>query len=305
MLTLKALQKIESTEIDLSTVDIHSVATLMQEVLWCCEERIMPKKVWRQINYTTCSLNELMPYLSKNAICLLLKIIDFLTQVMCYKNDNDMSAYRLGEAMGKVTLGPTDCGPILAEKAGHFLTCLIIEHASQKPTCLFKSETTLAKAKFYNRSIYKVQRRNQDWLVYTQEALYALMENTYVQEPFSEEPYLSIFSSQLDPCYALVSPMMFRLVDRAIHPEPEEYLEPIFSNDTIDRHVQTAFDTFVPLLDKPVPCIQEHRSSFGKTMKTYIEKRIPLSIGHKTTKKHDQVKNIVKKVFKIVPIKKS
>jgi hypothetical protein len=37
------------------------VATLMQDTLWCCQERIVPKKVWRVINYES----KLTPTLKK------------------------------------------------------------------------------------------------------------------------------------------------------------------------------------------------------------------------------------------------
>lgn len=51
MLLLKVFRKQHCIGDDLAHVSIHSVATLMQDTLWCCQERIVPKKVWRVINY--------------------------------------------------------------------------------------------------------------------------------------------------------------------------------------------------------------------------------------------------------------
>lgn len=51
VLLLKVFRKQHCTPDDLTHVSIHSVATLMQDTLWCCQERIVPKKVWRVINY--------------------------------------------------------------------------------------------------------------------------------------------------------------------------------------------------------------------------------------------------------------
>lgn len=60
-----------------------------------------------------------------------MEILDFLVELMQHKDKNLMAAYYLGEAMGKVTLGPADCDPIIAEKASHFMTRLIIEHSKR------------------------------------------------------------------------------------------------------------------------------------------------------------------------------
>lgn len=51
VLLLKVFRKQHCIADDLAHVSIHSVATLMQDTLWCCQERIVPKKVWRVINY--------------------------------------------------------------------------------------------------------------------------------------------------------------------------------------------------------------------------------------------------------------
>lgn len=172
---------------------------------------------------------------------------------MRYKDDNQMDAYHLGEAMGKVTLGPPDCDPIIAEKAGHFLTRMIIEHSKtihgEKKRLLFrvdsgfawpssaaitakrlpmsKSEAARAKAKSYNRLITKIHKRNYDWVSNANVALYAMLENDYEPEPADSfaEPYLSIFSKHLDPSHAIQSPVLFRLVteaSKAIEPIPED-----------------------------------------------------------------------------------
>lgn len=169
---------------------------------------------------------------------------------MRHKDSNQMDAYHLGEAMGKVTLGPTDCDPIIAEKAGHFLTRMIIEHSKtihgEKKRLLFrvdsgfawppsaiatknlpmsKSEAARAKAKSYNRLITKIHKRNYDWISNANVALYAMLEDDYEPEPSNSfsEPYLSIFSKHLDPSQAISSPVLFRLVteaSKAIEPIP-------------------------------------------------------------------------------------
>lgn len=51
VLLLKVFRKQQCTAEDLVHVSIHSVATLMQDTLWCCQERIVSRKVWRTINY--------------------------------------------------------------------------------------------------------------------------------------------------------------------------------------------------------------------------------------------------------------
>ncbi|CAO3599628.1 unnamed protein product [Absidia cylindrospora] len=129
ILLLKVFRQQNCTADDLIPVSIHSVATLMQDTLWCCQERIVPKKVWKIINYETCTLPNLSKVLTKKGEALLIEILDFLVELMQHKTNNLMDAYHLGEAMGKVTLGPADCDPIIAEKAGHFMTRLIIEHS--------------------------------------------------------------------------------------------------------------------------------------------------------------------------------
>ncbi|ORZ09160.1 hypothetical protein BCR42DRAFT_455092 [Absidia repens] len=129
ILLLKVFRQQNCTADDLVPVSIHSVATLMQDTLWCCQERIVPKKVWKIINYETCTLPDLSKVLTKKGEALLIEILDFLVELMQHKTNNLMDAYHLGEAMGKVTLGPADCDPIIGEKAGHFMTRMIIEHS--------------------------------------------------------------------------------------------------------------------------------------------------------------------------------
>lgn len=198
---------------------------------------------------------------------MLVEILDFLVQVMRYKEENEMDAYHLGEAMGKVTLGPADCDPIIAEKAGHFLTRMIIEHSKstiqkekqewlfnrvdsgfatcppaspvsssnnkKQPAIISKSEAARAKAKSYNRLIKKIRTRNFDWLNNANVALYALLENDYQPEPPSlQEPYLSIFSKHLEPSDAILSPVLFRLVTEASKP-----IEPIPQDPFVNSYL--------------------------------------------------------------------
>lgn len=290
VLLLKVFRKQNCTADDLTHVSIHSVATLMQDTLWCCQERIVPKKVWRVINYETCTLNDLSRFISKRGENLLVEILDFLVQVMRHKEENQMDAYHLGEAMGKVTLGPADCDPIIAEKAGHFLTRMIIEHSktihgekqllfrvdsgfawptitTKKP--MSKSEAARAKAKSYNRLIKKIRKRNFDPLNNANIALYSLLEDDYQQDPpASQEPYLSIFSKRLEPSDAILSPVLFRLVteaSKAIEPIPQDPFANSYlfkSKSVIENQVRIAFDDFMPLIQATTPRYMDHNSSY-------------------------------------------
>lgn len=202
---------------------------------------------------------------------MLLEILDFLVQVMRYKDANQMDAYHLGEAMGKVTLGPADCDPIIAEKAGHFLTRMIIEHSKKIYndknnnleailSSMSKSEAARAKAKSYNRLIQKIHKRNDDWISIVHISLFAMMEDAYEPEPTNQygEPYLSIFSKHLDPSQAITSPVLFRLVteaSKAIEPIPRDpFAESYLFNtkkrktQTVENQIRIAFDDFMPLL---------------------------------------------------------
>jgi hypothetical protein len=225
-----------------------------------------------------CTFDDLSRYISKKGERLLVEILDFLVQVMRHKESNQMNAYHLGEAMGKVTLGPGDCDPIMAEKAGHFLTRMVIEHSKtihnekqllfridsgcvwpvvSKVNPMSKSEAAHAKAKSYNRIINKIHYRNQDWVDIASVAVYALMEGDYQEEPAHyDEPYLSIFTEKLNPEDATLSPILYRLVSEAskpIVPVPKDPFENSFlfgkrPNTRVETQVSEAFDDFVPLL---------------------------------------------------------
>ncbi|KAI8883225.1 hypothetical protein K501DRAFT_219698 [Backusella circina FSU 941] len=289
----------------------------MQDTLWCCQERIVPKKVWRVINYETCTLHDLSKFISKKGELLLIEILDFLVTIMRYKETNQMDAYHLGEAMGKVTLGPADCDPIIAEKAGHFLTRMIIEHSktmhserqqqlplkldsdlvwtqqqSRKTSPMSKSEAARAKAKSYNRIIRKIHKRNEDWLKTADVALYAMMEDCYESEPERcQEPYLSIFS-HLEPSDAILSPILFRLVTaatKATEPVPQDpfgdsYLFGKRPCKSVESQISIAFDDFVPLLKQPTlmfdPMILDpHHGKPSSVSKSHM-KIINSSISH-------------------------
>lgn len=216
------------------------------------------------VSITACTLEDLSQYITQRGENLLLEILDFLVLLMRYKDENQMDAYHLGEAMGKVTLGPADCDPIIAEKAGHFLTRMIIEHSKKRihnTMTVSKSEAARAKAKSYNRLIQKIRKRNEDWISIVHIALYAMMEDHYELEPANEyeEPYLSIFSKDLDPSQAVTSPVLFRLVTRAsqaIEPTPQDpFAESYLFNTskkrkahTVENQIRIAFDDFIPLL---------------------------------------------------------
>ncbi|KAI8967404.1 hypothetical protein BDF20DRAFT_829671 [Mycotypha africana] len=242
----------------------------MQDTLWCCRERILPRKVWRIINYEI--------------------------EVMQYKDVNQMSAYYLGQAIGQSILGPADCDTIMTEKASHFLTRMIIEHSknyksiqrgihkanTKKKTVaaadyanartissMSKSEATRAKAKSYNRIIRQIHNRNRDWLAIANQSLYAMLENDYEENNARDidEPYVSIFSTDLDPSRAITSPVLYKLVSEASKPIEVTPRDPfanstLFSSNngkskaksgtppsttTIESQLSIAFDDFAPL----------------------------------------------------------
>lgn len=246
----------------------------------------------------------------------MIEILDFLVTIMRYKETNQMDAYHLGEAMGKVTLGPADCDPIIAEKAGHFLTRMIIEHSktmhserqqqlplkldsdlvwtqqSRKKPPMSKSEAARAKAKSYNRIIRKIHKRNEDWLKTADVALYAMMEDCYESEPERcQEPYLSIFS-HLEPSDAILSPILFRLVTaatKATEPVPQDPFgdSDLFGKRTcksVESQISIAFDDFVPLLKQPTlmfdPMVLDpHHGKPSSVPKSHM-KMINSSISH-------------------------
>ncbi|GAA5799229.1 hypothetical protein HPULCUR_004639 [Helicostylum pulchrum] len=231
-LLIKVFNKRTCTSDDLSHVHIHSVATLMQDALWSTQDRIISKKAWRIINYETCTLSSLSTVITSKAERLLIDILDFLVELMQYKSLNLMDAYKLGDALGKVVLGPADCGPIITEKAGHFLTRMIIEHAkinyrqqqhkhnhhhqvirridsgfdtaSPSYSChsfyteyhpLCKTQGTQARAKFYNRVVSKTRGSAFDWIDNTI-GVQSLLDDDYAFAPEPpEKPWISIFTS--------------------------------------------------------------------------------------------------------------
>jgi hypothetical protein len=233
-------------------------------------------------------LDDLSRFISKRGENLLVEILDFLVQLMRHKEANQMDAYHLGEAMGKVTLGPADCDPIIAEKAGHFLTRMIIEHSKAihgekqllfrvdsgfawpvitncKKQPMSKSEAARAKAKSYNRLIKKIRKRNDDWIAHANVALYTMLEDDYEAEPSNghSEPYLSIFSKHLDPEQAILSPILFRLVteaSKAIEIIPQDpFADSYLFNSNkkrlhpFENQISVAFDDFMPLLRNNTP----------------------------------------------------
>lgn len=254
-LFIKVFNKQTCTSEDLAHVHIYSVATLMQDALWSTHERIISKKAWRTINYETCTLSNLSSVITSKAEKLLIDILDFLVELMQYKSSNLMDAYRLGDALGKVVLGPADCGPIIQEKAGHFLTRMIIEHAKingqgqrkkqltlirridsgfdyapsyschsfyseYKPLC--KTQGTQARAKFYNRVVSKTKLSSSDWIDNTVE-LQLLLDDGYniAPEP-PEKPWISIFTASdllMKPHRDMnASPTLFRILREAAKP---------------------------------------------------------------------------------------
>ncbi|SAL98786.1 hypothetical protein [Absidia glauca] len=219
---------------DLERFDVHSVATLLQDALWGCPERILSKKTWRLINYETCTLDDLCTVIPAQQHQLLTDIVRFLVTVMKHKRTNLMDAYQLGDAMGKVTLAPADCNSILVEKAGHFLMRMVIEESKQQQrqrtvprqqrqlspssTLQHKMEATQAKAKSYNRQLKKQTRQRQpDWFTTSDLGLQSLQDG-YPPAPPAKSSH-SIFDTTLaqdtptDLSYT--SPLLFRILVNA------------------------------------------------------------------------------------------
>ncbi|KAF7729725.1 hypothetical protein EC973_003803 [Apophysomyces ossiformis] len=255
----------EDLQQDLMNVSIYSVGTLMQDTLWRSSERIIPKKVWRMINYETCTLFRLSRYISKEGHELLQDILDFLVEVMQHKQKNRMNAYHLGEAMGKSVLAPNDCDVIMAEKASHFLMRMIIDHARR--TTMSKQEATRAKAKAYDRRIQHIHQRTKDWMDKLDGLSKMLEEEDNHLDPNQyddtddedaddrsesmsttatmpmEKAWISIFSQDLtDQCdQAAVHPLLLRIL---VHPENKNPIE--WSDPRKSFHFQDAFNEFKP-----------------------------------------------------------
>ncbi|RCI02461.1 hypothetical protein CU098_011435 [Rhizopus stolonifer] len=252
-LFIKVFDRQECTKEDLLDVHIHSVASLMLETLWSGHDRIISKKTWRKINYSTCTLSSLSNTISSKSEQFLIDILEFLIELLDHKQQNKLNAYKLGDALGKVVLGPADCSPIMTEKAGHFLTRMIIEHAKIKhrqkkatqaklihridsgyqdapsyschsfyseyrPIC--KSQGTLARAKHYNRVASRKKKASIDWTDHIL-GVQSMLDNDYdlIPEP-PEKPWISIFTSadMLSKKNIHASPILYRILREACKP---------------------------------------------------------------------------------------
>lgn len=245
-----------------------------------------------------CTLSNLSRFLSRKKEELLIEILDFLVELMQHKEKNLMDAYHLGEAMGKVTLGPTDCDPIIAEKANHFLTRMIIEHSKRlhsqhkrhsvsRPDSGFvqspkqqqqhqqtlkfssidlcnesayyelrpmsKTEAARAKAKSYDRHIRKIRTSSSDWVANTV-GIRAMLDDDYEPEQVEpQEPWIPIFTTQLDQYDPIASPLIYRIVSEASKPKLPIPVDPFASsylfrkNNVVEAQVSHAFSEFASL----------------------------------------------------------
>ncbi|KAI7899223.1 uncharacterized protein BX663DRAFT_564047 [Cokeromyces recurvatus] len=204
---------------DLTYMHIHTVATLMQRVLYTCDERILPKKVLNTMNYDACTISKLSAIITPESQILLIDILEFLLDLLNHKEKNAMNPFKLGDALGNAVLGSYRCNPITAGKASHFLACLIIEYSKIKLAqchhyrigwnkmnqasykqhkALSKMEAAQARAKSYNRSVARVQNVKIDWLENMEDT--NLFDKDDYDEFLSfpeppESPWVSIFSS--------------------------------------------------------------------------------------------------------------
>jgi hypothetical protein len=191
-----------------------------------------------------------------------------------------MNAYKLGDALGKVVLGPADCGPILAEKAGHFLTRLIIEHVKiqfkkqsscriirridsgfapsnsykeYRPIC--KAQGTQARAKCYDRVVFKTKWASFDWIENTI-GVQAMLDDDYDLAPDPpEKPWISIFTSTEDLLKHMnASPILYRMLKEASKPQVQVSTDPfatsyLFNKNKVywaEGQIQEAFTEFHP-----------------------------------------------------------
>lgn len=197
-----------------------------------------------------------------------------------------MGAYKLGDALGKVVLGPADCGSILTEKAGHFLTRLIIEHAKihkkqsprmirridsgfgsacnhqslykeYRPIC--KAQGTRARTKCYDRVVLRVKWASFDWIENTI-GVQAMMDDDYDLPPEPpENPWISIFTSAeellMRPQRDMnASPILYRMLREASKPQVELPSDPFAAsylfNDAkafcAEAQIRDAFTEFYP-----------------------------------------------------------
>ncbi|ORX54144.1 hypothetical protein DM01DRAFT_1345971 [Hesseltinella vesiculosa] len=218
---------------DLRHYSVYTVATVLQDILWGCHDRIVSKKIWRRINYETCTLQQLEPWIAKDGFDLLVEIIDFLVLVMRHKKSNLMHACHLGEAMGKVVLGPADCDALLAEKASHFMTRLLIDQSKrlgahqplrsmsadhiqhEHVNALHRNrQATLAKAKSYDRLVLRQRRQGSDFFAMaTNQAESAADVGLIRLFGYHDDPWLCVAEPELDDsvssdssCDDLVSP---------------------------------------------------------------------------------------------------
>ncbi|CAM0138564.1 unnamed protein product [Umbelopsis sp. WA50703] len=135
-----------------------------------------------------------------------------------------MTARRLGEAMGKVTFGPRDCNPMMAERCSNLVTKLLIERSRKSSNgrenvnILNQDRTAspviaercarLASKKSFER----IAQKANDWsnnLV----GVFDLFESDPKQPSEDELQYVSIFSTELSPSeIANGDPTLIRLV---------------------------------------------------------------------------------------------
>ncbi|ORZ14229.1 hypothetical protein BCR42DRAFT_452793 [Absidia repens] len=299
VLFIKAFYHQVVTAEDLEHFSVHSVATLLQDALWGCKERILSKKIWRQINYETCTLEYLFTILPQQNYQLLTDIVHFLVNVMKHKRDNLMDAYHLGDAMGKVALGPADCDPILAEKAGHFLMRMIIEESKQQkrisvshaypnrisfrttkpittPTTtptLTKTEAAKAKAKSYNRILQRRKIQQYDWTA-SDIGLKALHDGYPPSPP--EKPYHSIFDTTLandsKSELAYASPILFRILVNANQNATSAINNNNNNNSNYDGSTQHSFFD--------IDSISQGKSENGMSSNKNKEERVAHSLCH-------------------------
>ncbi|KAI9311059.1 hypothetical protein BX666DRAFT_1881976 [Dichotomocladium elegans] len=304
VLFLKVFREQRCTPDDVTHVSIHSVATLMQDTLWCCQERIVPKTVWRVINYETCTLSSLSRNLTYKGEQLLIEILDFLVELMQHKGKNLMDAYHLGEAMGKVTLGPADCDPIIAEKANHFLTRMIIEHSKRIHFRKFalkrdgridsgigpftytecmpmsKNDAAMAKRKSYDRLIRRIHHASHDWAAYTP-SIRAMLDNEYEPEEMEPaEPWISIFETHLEQHDPSASPLLFRIVAGAMQAPPPVPKDPFIylSRDSYTVDSTNAFSEFKSLCGPSAAAAQALYASHAEKVSHF--KKINHSLSH-------------------------
>lgn len=169
-------------------------------------------------------IENLASIITENAMIFLLELMDFLLLLMNHKSCNLMTARRLGEAMGKVTFGPRDCNPMMAERCSNLVTKLLIERSRKSGNGL-ESANVLSPDRTASpviaersarlaskKSFERIAQKANDWSNNLAGVL-DLFESDCQQHNQHDLQYVSIFTTELSPAeIANGDPTLVRMV---------------------------------------------------------------------------------------------